>query len=74
MKSTKSLSEPQAVNNFCSRPWSELHIEEDGQVTPCCVMPSCSDQAAVAVCAEITILASRPSRLGILQLKWETVL
>jgi len=40
MKSTKSLSEPQAVNNFCSRPWSELHIEEDGQVTPCCVMPS----------------------------------
>ena len=34
-------------------------------------MPSCSDQAAVAVCAKITILASRPSRL---QLKWETVL
>ena len=25
---------------FCSRPWTELHIEEDGSVTPCCVMPS----------------------------------
>ena len=26
--------------NFCSRPFNELHIEEDGKVTPCCVMPS----------------------------------
>ena len=25
---------------YCSRPWNELHIEEDGSVTPCCVMPS----------------------------------
>ena len=40
MKSNKSLSAPQVFNNYCSRPWSELHIEEDGQVTPCCVMPS----------------------------------
>ena len=28
------------VNNFCARPWHELHIEEDGNITPCCVMPS----------------------------------
>ena len=28
------------LNTFCSRPWEELHIEEDGKVTPCCVMPS----------------------------------
>jgi len=25
---------------YCARPWNELHIEEDGNVTPCCVMPS----------------------------------
>lgn len=28
------------TSNFCSRPFNELHIEEDGNVTPCCVMPS----------------------------------
>lgn len=27
-------------DNFCSRPYNELHIEENGNVTPCCVMPS----------------------------------
>ena len=27
-------------NTFCTRPWNELHIEEDGRITPCCVMPS----------------------------------
>jgi len=27
-------------STFCTRPWNELHIEEDGHVTPCCVMPS----------------------------------
>lgn len=27
-------------NKYCDRPWTELHIEEDGSVTPCCVMPS----------------------------------
>ncbi len=27
-------------NNFCSRPFNEMHIEENGNVTPCCVMPS----------------------------------
>jgi len=27
-------------NNHCSRPWHELHIEENGNITPCCVMPS----------------------------------
>ena len=27
-------------STFCTRPWNELHIEEDGYVTPCCVMPS----------------------------------
>ena len=32
---------PQKLNKtHCSRPWNELHIEEDGSVTPCCVMPS----------------------------------
>ena len=25
---------------YCDRPYTELHIEEDGSVTPCCVMPS----------------------------------
>ena len=25
---------------YCARPWHELHIEEDGNITPCCVMPS----------------------------------
>ena len=39
MKYQNSLKEP-LPNNFCSRPWDELHIEEDGKVTPCCVMPS----------------------------------
>jgi len=38
-KYQNSLKEP-LPNNFCSRPWDELHIEEDGKVTPCCVMPS----------------------------------
>jgi MoaA/NifB/PqqE/SkfB family radical SAM enzyme len=28
------------INTYCDRPWTELHIEEDGSVTPCCVMPS----------------------------------
>ena len=27
-------------STFCTRPWNELHIEEDGRITPCCVMPS----------------------------------
>ena len=27
-------------STFCIRPWNELHIEEDGRITPCCVMPS----------------------------------
>ena len=27
-------------NNFCNKPFTELHIEENGNVTPCCVMPS----------------------------------
>lgn len=39
-KSTKFLNEQQVPENFCIRPWTELHIEEDGKVTPCCVMPS----------------------------------
>jgi len=25
---------------FCTRPFNELHIEEDGRITPCCVMDS----------------------------------
>ena len=29
-------------STFCTRPWNELHIEEDGRITPCCVMPSTS--------------------------------
>lgn len=28
------------ANNFCIRPWTELHFEENGGITPCCVMPS----------------------------------
>ena len=40
MKSQKFLNEQQVPENFCIRPWTELHIEEDGKVTPCCVMPS----------------------------------
>ena len=28
------------INTYCDRPWTELHIEEDGSITPCCVMPS----------------------------------
>lgn len=41
MTKLKTFSTAQQVNsNFCTRPWTELHIEEDGQVTPCCVMPS----------------------------------
>jgi molybdenum cofactor biosynthesis enzyme MoaA len=27
-------------STFCTRPWNELHIEEDGRITPCCVMPT----------------------------------
>ena len=27
-------------SNYCSRPFNEMHIEENGNVTPCCVMPS----------------------------------
>ena len=34
------MKELRQQSNFCSRPWNELHIEEDGKVTPCCVMPS----------------------------------
>ena len=26
--------------NFCHRPFTEMHIEENGNITPCCVMPS----------------------------------
>ena len=28
------------MSNYCSRPFNELHIEENGNITPCCVMPS----------------------------------
>ena len=28
------------ANNYCNRPFTELHIEENGNITPCCVMPS----------------------------------
>ena len=28
------------MKNFCSRPFTEMHFEENGNVTPCCVMPS----------------------------------
>ena len=28
------------TSNYCSRPFNEMHIEENGNVTPCCVMPS----------------------------------
>lgn len=34
------MQEPHQSSTYCSRPWNELHIEEDGSVTPCCVMPS----------------------------------
>ena len=34
------MQEPHQSSTYCSRPWNELHIEEDGKVTPCCVMPS----------------------------------
>lgn len=34
------MKELRQQSNFCSRPWNELHIEEDGKVTPCCVIPS----------------------------------
>lgn len=34
------MHEPHQSNTYCDRPWTELHIEEDGSVTPCCVMPS----------------------------------
>jgi len=27
-------------SSYCSRPFNEMHIEENGNVTPCCVMPS----------------------------------
>ena len=30
----------QSPRNFCSRPWTELHFEDNGNITPCCVMPS----------------------------------
>jgi len=25
-------------DNFCSRPWTDMHIFEDGSITPCCAM------------------------------------
>jgi radical SAM protein with 4Fe4S-binding SPASM domain len=25
-------------DNFCSRPWTDMHIFEDGNITPCCVL------------------------------------
>lgn len=25
-------------DNFCSRPWTDMHIFEDGNITPCCAM------------------------------------
>ena len=28
------------MDNYCTRPFNELHIEENGNITPCCVMPS----------------------------------
>ena len=39
-KSKNFSKEPPVPSNFCVRPWTELHIEEDGKITPCCVMPS----------------------------------
>jgi len=27
-------------SNFCSRPFTDMHIEENGNITPCCVLPS----------------------------------
>lgn len=34
------MSEQPLSSTYCDRPYTELHIEEDGSVTPCCVMPS----------------------------------
>lgn len=34
------MNEQHLSNTYCDRPFTELHIEEDGSVTPCCVMPS----------------------------------
>ncbi len=28
------------LSNYCSRPFTDMHIEENGNITPCCVMPS----------------------------------
>lgn len=25
-------------DNFCSRPWTDMHVFEDGNITPCCVI------------------------------------
>lgn len=34
------MNEQPLSNTYCDRPWTEIHIEEDGSITPCCVMPS----------------------------------
>jgi len=34
------MNEQLLSSTYCDRPYTELHIEEDGSVTPCCVMPS----------------------------------
>lgn len=39
-QSTDYSKERQVSDTFCDRLYTELHIEEDGSVTPCCVMPS----------------------------------
>ena len=38
--STLPTQEQLVESSYCSRPFNELHIEENGNVTPCCVMPS----------------------------------
>ena len=38
--SQKSYKEQPVSKTYCDRLYTELHIEEDGSVTPCCVMPS----------------------------------
>ena len=39
-RSSPPIQEQLVESSYCSRPFNELHIEENGNVTPCCVMPS----------------------------------
>ena len=39
-ESHKPYKELPVSKTYCDRLYTELHIEEDGSVTPCCVMPS----------------------------------